>query len=432
MKIGFIGLGKLGLPSALAFESKGHEVCGYDINPEVGKYIQNRKIPYQEVVVPDLLKTTKLEFLSMKEVLEKSEIIFVPIQTPHHPRYDGTEFLDPRSKDFDYSFLIQAVRDIYGILEELKIHRKIIVISTVLPGTIERYIKPLLNEYMDFYYNPFFIAMGTVVTDIWNPEFSLIGSFKDELDPMIKEFYSSIHSKPLIFTSVVNAELIKVFYNTFIGMKINFANTVMEVSHKVGGNCDEVIRALSMADQRLISPKYLSGGMGDGGGCHPRDNIAMSWLSIQLGMEYDPFHQMMQVRQDQTEWLADLILDSVEVSNSTKVVILGKSFKPETKIVSGSPALLLEKIMDRKCSFDYRARKVSVEMVDPIVDGVELDMSKFDPSTVFFVATKHQLFSQISYPVGSTVVDPWRYVPQQSGVTVIHVGNTESSKKKIS
>ena len=81
--IGFVGLGKLGLPSALAIESKGHTVVGYDLNPNVKQYIEKKTIPYLEQSVPELLQKTKIEVLSLAEVLKRSEIIFVAVQTPH-------------------------------------------------------------------------------------------------------------------------------------------------------------------------------------------------------------------------------------------------------------------------------------------------------------------------------------------------------------
>src|SRR5690242_13129052 len=89
MNIGFIGLGKLGLPVALAVESKGHKVCGYDINQAVKGYIENRKIPYQEIFVGDLLQKTEIQFLQPFDVIKNSDIIFVPVQTPHDPMYEG-------------------------------------------------------------------------------------------------------------------------------------------------------------------------------------------------------------------------------------------------------------------------------------------------------------------------------------------------------
>ena len=98
-----------------------------------------------------------------------------------------------------------------------------------------------------------------------------------------------------------NAEAIKVAYNTYISMKIAYANTWMEICHKIPGtDVDQVTGALELATTRIMSPKYLTGGMGDGGGCHPRDNIALSWLARELDLSYDFFEHLMIARERQT------------------------------------------------------------------------------------------------------------------------------------
>ena len=117
------------------------------------------------------------------------------------------------------------------------------------------------------------------------------------------------------------AELIKVSYNTFITMKICLANTVTEMSHKLNNiNSDNVMDALKLANQRLISDKYLNGGMGDGGGCHPRDNIALSWLSQKVDLSYDWYENLMISREKHTEWLAELTIQK-SIEKQMEIVI---------------------------------------------------------------------------------------------------------------
>ena len=240
MNVGFVGLGKLGLPSALAIESKGHTVVGCDINPAIKEYIRSRKIPYLEIDVPELLAKTRLEVLSLAEVLKRSEIIFVPVQTTHDPMYEGVTKLPKTTADFNYEYLKAACRSISAELEKLEEDRIVVIISTVLPGTIQREIKPLLSSYVKLCYNPFFIAMGTTVSDFLNPEIVLFGVDDPEAVAKAKEFYKTITDAPFHEMSIVNAELVKVNYNTFITMKINFANNLMEVCHKMkewGARC---------------------------------------------------------------------------------------------------------------------------------------------------------------------------------------------------
>ena len=411
MNVGFVGLGKLGLPCALAVESKGHKVWGYDINPTVEEILKTKHLPYREIWAQDHLDKSEIRFSSIAEVVKNSEVIFVPIQTPHDQRFEGTTRIPEERVDFDYSFLRAGIGDLADEIAMQGEEKVVIIISTVLPGTIEREIKPLLNDKVKLCYNPFFIAMGTTMRDFLNPEYVLFGVDDEEAAEKAEAFYKTLHDRPFYKTAIKNAELIKVAYNTFIGMKIAYANTMMEICHKIGADVDEVTGAMSLATERLISGKYLSGGMGDGGGCHPRDNIAMSWLAKKLDLSYDFFESLMIGREQQTEWLADLI---EEHKGDRPVMILGKAFKEETNLTVGSPSILLKNILEE--------RGVSVDMYDPHVD----ESFEFDINTprLFFIGTKHSEFNTYEFPEGSVVLDPWRYMSDQSdwGVAVIRIG----------
>ncbi len=408
MNIGFIGLGKLGLPCALAVESKGHKVWGYDINPDVETILSTKKLPYREIWAQDHLDNSEIKFSSVEEVVSNSEIIFVPIQTPHDQRFEGTTRLAEDRVDFDYTFLKAGIKLLSDEIEKQGEDKVVIIISTVLPGTVEREIKPLLSDKVKLCYNPFFIAMGTTMRDFLNPEYVLFGVDDEGAAEKAEAFYKTLHDRPFYKTAIKNAELIKVAYNTFIGMKIAYANTMMEICHKIGADVDEVTGAMSLATERLISGKYLSGGMGDGGGCHPRDNIAMSWLAKKLNLSYDFFESLMMGREQQTEWLADLI---EEHKGDLPVMILGKAFKEETNLTVGSPSILLKNILEE--------RAVPVDMFDPHVDEEVVSVNE---PCLFFIGTKHSEFLSYEFPEGSIVIDPWRYMPDQEGVDVIRIG----------
>ena len=412
-KIGFIGLGKLGLPVAMAINSKGHYVCGYDTNPDVENYIKDKKIPYHEVEMDKLFEDFTVDFVDTESVIKNSDIIFVPVQTPHDPLYEGTTRIPETRVDFNYNALVSAISKISQIVDENGEDKIVVIISTVLPGTIDKYIKPILSDRIKLCYNPFFIAMGTTINDFLNPEFILLGVDDEDAAERVVNFYSTIHKKRVFKTSVKNAELIKVAYNTFIGMKIVYANTMMEICHKTDCDVDQIIDAISLADQRLISSKYLRGGMGDGGGCHPRDNIAMSWLSRELDLSHDFFNDLMIAREDQTEWLADECL-----KHDRKIYILGKSFKPETNITTGSPSILLYNILTEKGA--------DVDILDPHIDGEEYFSSKFltaEENSLFFIGAQHDAFRNLVFPTGSIVIDPFRYMPDIEGSTLIKIGN---------
>ena len=413
MNIGFLGLGKLGLPVALAVESRGHSVVGYDISEQVKNIIEAKKIPYREKWAQSHLDKSKIEFLPIAEVVRRSEIIFVPIQTPHHPEYEGTTKIPDKRIDFNYDYLKAGLKVLSAEIEKQGEDKVVIIISTVLPGTIRREIKPLLGSHTKLCYNPFFIAMGTAIRDFLWSEFILFGVDDDWAAEKAEKFYRSINHSPFYKTTIENAELIKVVYNTFISTKIAFVNTVMEMCHKLPNtNVDDVTNALKMAHVRIISDKYLSGGMGDGGGCHPRDNIALSWLSQQLNLSYDWFSHIMMQREKQTEWFVSLM---EKHAKGRLFVILGKSFKPESSIETGSPAILLKNFLVEK------GHKVC--MWDPYVDqNNPIDPVLISQPCAYFIGTKHEEFLTFSFAPGSVVLDPWRYIPEQPGIEVIQIG----------
>ncbi len=406
MKVGFIGMGKLGLPVALAVESKGHDVVGYDISDNVRDILNARKLPYREIWAQEHLAKSNIRYVDVEAVVRHSEIIFVPIQTPHDPQYEGITRIPEKRVDFDYSWLKAGMETLAAEIERQGRDIVVILISTVLPGTIRREIKPLLGKHTKLCYNPFFIAMGTTMRDFLHPEFVLFGVDDEKASAIAKEFYRTLHHAPFYATSVESAELIKVTYNTFISTKITFVNIVMEMCHKLpGANVDDVTNALKMGTKRIISDSYFSGGMGDGGGCHPRDNIALSWLARELDLSDDWFGSLMIAREKQTEWLAGLM----EEYDLPKV-ILGKAFKPETNLTVGSPSILLRNILIEK-GYDVR-------MYDPYVDS---EVPVFGPS-VFLIGTKHPDFIEFGFPEGSVIIDPWRYIPDKQGVKVVRVG----------
>ena len=191
MKVGFLGLGKLGLPVALAVESKGHYVCGTDISQSTIDNIKNKKIAYKEIWVDDYLKKTNLEIFDVKGVVKNSDIIFVPIQTPHEEKYEGVTRIPKERADFDYTYLKEGMKQLSDEIDKNGENKIVIIISTVLPGTIRKEIKPLLSEKIKLCYNPFFIAMGSTMRDFLHPEFVLFGVDDLEAYKVCKEFYRS-------------------------------------------------------------------------------------------------------------------------------------------------------------------------------------------------------------------------------------------------
>lgn len=456
--IGFVGLGKLGLPVAVAIAQQGYRVLGYDSNDEkVDNYVAGRGLPDEPGLpaalggVQDTEASGRLVLgCNLSYVVAESDIIFVAVPTPHGSRHDGTHPFDPSDKQpFDTSILEGCLRQILRRVPAYGPDKTIAIISTVLPGTMRDKIQAILHEVMaerlgdvlpgavgpslrvQICYNPFLIAMGQVIQDFFHPEFVLIGAERPGDANRLRRFYEAFYGQqdqaipPIFVTTFTEAEIIKMAYNTFISQKITFANAVMEMCHKLGdANVDVVTDVLLHATDRLLSGKYLRGGMGDGGPCHPRDNLALSWLADQLELSADPFGSVMAMRDRQTRWIAKLA-DEI----GRPVWIAGVSFKAGTRLTDGSPSLLLGHIL--------KPRGLLVKLIDPDANWeperftspvFEMPGDQFGPRTIIaanMMVSRFPWFKELIRE-GDIVIDPWRVIEEvPEGVKLIRLGDPE-------
>lgn len=381
MKVSMIGLGKLGLPSARVM-SRLYTVVGYD--------------PY--------VTTEEFECAdSIKNCIRDSEFIFIAVPTPHHPSYGGdlpTSHLEP--KDFDYT----TVKDVLTeIALHIKEYQQVVLISTVLPGTVRREFASIISNII---YNPYLIAVGTVEKDFCNPEMIIIGHNHNTNVERLQNFYNSLLENPTRYEigSWEDAESIKIFYNTFISTKISFANMIMDVAERVGHmDVDLVTDALSRSTKRIMSKMYMKPGLGDGGACHPRDNIALKWLSQQLDLGYDLFGAIMDIREQQAKNIAKRL-----VSYGFPVVILGQGYKVDLPNTDGSYSLLI----------GHYIEELGGEL--RYYDALTGVMDKIDEPVVYMVSYWHNWLRNFEYYPGSIVVDPWRTGIQIPNCTVVNLG----------
>ena len=272
---------------------------------------------------------------TIKDVVEGRDIVFVAVPTPHDPDYDGrapTAHLNP--KDFNYDI----VKD---VLAEANKHmtqdQLLVLISTVLPGTTRKQFVDLVPN-TRFVYNPYLIAMGSVAWDMVNPEMVMIGTEDGSATGDAKQlvdFYKTIMENDPRYEIGTwdECECIKVFYNTFISAKIGLVNMIQDVAQQQGNiNVDVVTDALAKSTMRIMGPQYMKAGMGDGGGCHPRDNIALRYMAEELNLGYDLFDSIMNAREIQAKNIA---LELVQHANehNMQIVIHGKAYKPNVEIL---------------------------------------------------------------------------------------------------
>jgi UDPglucose 6-dehydrogenase len=405
MNVGFIGLGKLGMPCAETIAEK-YSVTGYDIYPR-----HSDKIKISD---------------SLRGAVAGKDVIFVAVQTPHDPAYDGSQPITHLpNKDFDYTIVKDVLKEIdaWASPEQL-----VVLISTVLPGTVRRELRPCITN-ARFIYNPYLIAMGSVEWDMVNPEMVIIGTEDGSETGDAKElidFYKPLmqNDPRYVVGTWDEAESIKIFYNTFISTKIGLVNMIQDVAIKNGNiNVDIVTDALANSTTRIMSSKYMRAGMGDAGPCHPRDNIALRWLAENLNLGYDIFDTVMHAREQQAKNLARF-LKRVQIRKNLPIFILGKAYKPDVDYCDGSYSLLLGHYLDEiQAKYFY---------IDPLTG----DHPPFDgfPVIAFLAhnrsvtygytgqAREQELY--VSLEPGSVIVDPWRQYTTEKDIEVIHYGNT--------
>src|SRR5210317_447933 len=243
-------------------------------------------------------------------------------------------------------YLIKILTTIFNnVLDEVNKYvtkdQLVVLISTVLPGTIRREFIDLIPNGR-FIYNPYLIALGTVKWDMVNPEMVIIGTEDGSMTgdaKMLLDFYKTFITEGTRYEVGTwdEAEGIKIFYNTFISTKVALVNMIQDVAEKSGNmNVDVVTGALERSTYPILGQAYMKAGMGDGGGCHPRDNIALRYMAEELDLGYDLFDAIMKAREVQAKNLA-----SKMVIEANPVIIVGKAYKPNVKYIDGSYSILV-------------------------------------------------------------------------------------------
>ena len=403
MRIGFIGLGKLGMPCAEAIADKGHDVTGFDVT-----HVSSNKI---NVVS------------SIRDCIKDTDIVFIAVPTPHNKQYDGrgpTAHLPP--KDFNYDIVKDCL---IKANEHMHSNQLLVLISTVLPGTTRREFAPLVTN-TRFIYNPYLIAMGSVSWDMINPEMVMIGTEDGSLTGDAKklvDFYKTVmENNPRYEVGTWDeCECIKVFYNTFISAKIGLVNMIQDVAVKQGNiNVDVVTNALAKSTMRIMGPQYMKAGMGDGGACHPRDNIALRYLADKLDLGYDLFDSIMNAREIQAKNLALELVRYAE-ENNMNIFIHGKAYKPNVEYCDGSYSLLIGHYCNE---LGYPPTYIDPLTGDNIEECYGVVLLAHNKKVTYeyrgFEETQ-TLYCKIEK--GSIVIDPWRTFVSNEHL-VIHYGNT--------
>jgi UDPglucose 6-dehydrogenase len=340
MDISVIGLGKLGAPLAAVLAYKGHNVIGVDLNPDSVRLINEGKAPVYEPQLDDLIKECRPRLSATSDyraAVANTEITFIIVPTP-----SGSE------GSFSLRHVLPTAESIAKGLREKNTFHLVVLTSTVMPGATSNQVLPVLELHSsklcgrDFglCYNPEFIALGSVIRDMLNPDFILIGESDSRSGEMLEALHKRVcdNDPPVARMNYINAELTKLAVNTFVTTKISYANMLAQVCERLpGANVDVVTSALGL-DGR-IGRKYLKGALGYGGPCFPRDNLAFSALARQLGAPAILAEATDRANRLQVSYLAALLKSKIPPRGV--VGILGLAYKPNTNVIEESQGLLL-------------------------------------------------------------------------------------------
>lgn len=339
-RVSVVGLGKLGACMAACMASKGMQVIGVDIDYRRIDLMNQGCAPVQEPNLPELIAANRSRLCATSDyrtAIFESEITFIIVPTPTDER-----------GGFSLRYVDQAAHEIGRALRNKPDYHIVVITSTVLPGSTEFGILPILEQEsgkkcgpdLGLCYNPEFIALGSVIHDLLNPDFILIGESDERAGKELEAWYKSFcdNTPPVSRMNFVNAELTKISINTFVTTKITFANMLASICEELpGADIDTVSAALGL-DSR-IGRRYLTGALGYGGPCFPRDNQALSYVAQQLGSTAplaeitDRTNRALVARQ------RERIRRSLRPGMT--VAVLGLAYKPDTNVIEESQGIAL-------------------------------------------------------------------------------------------
>ncbi|MDI6758338.1 MAG: nucleotide sugar dehydrogenase [Candidatus Omnitrophota bacterium] len=432
--ISVVGLGKLGLCSAVCFASKGFKVIGVDIDIDKINKINKGISPIDETGLDELLKKVKGSLRATSDYSEailRTDITFIVVATPSLA--DGS---------FSNDYLEKSLHKIGSALRKKKSYHLVVVTSTVMPQTVETVVKFMLEKTSgkicgkDFgiAYNPEFIALGSVLHDFLNPDFLLIGEISKKDGDMLEDIYNRVcENKPRFARmSPLNAEITKIALNCYVTTKITFANSIAAICEKVKGADANVIASALGLDTR-IGAKYIRPGLGYGGPCFPRDNVAFSAFARRLEIKAKLAEMVDEVNRDQVTRLIKRVHEILGGFKSDKgkirIAVLGLSYKPNTPIIEDSQALNITQVL---VSEGYRVSVYDPQALEN-VRGVLGDMVRYakdaddciKDADLALIAVPWQEFKKINFRKLSKKViflDCWRLLEGVKGINIKYLG----------
>lgn len=432
-----IGLGKLGTSIAAAIASRGYHVVGVDVNPETVDALNEGKTIIRETGIKELIATNRDRLhatSSHREAILKTDLTFVIVPTP-----------TDESGGFSLEYAGLAFGEIGEALREKNSYHLVGLTSTVLPGSTQYGLLPILEQRSgkkcgpDFglCYSPTFVALGSVIRDFLRPDFTLIGEFDERSGEILQGAYADIMpcNPECRRMTLENAELTKISINTYVTMKITFANVLADICERIPGGDVDIVTAAIGLDTRVGS-KYLTGAVSYGGPCFPRDNQAFGYMAKTLGGHAELSKSTDSINRVLGASVMDRIRDTI--TPGTTVAVLGLAYKPFSDVIEASQGILLAKSLSRHgvrvVAHDPLATQPATnELRDHAIVLKSLD-DCLNQASVFIVVTADPAyatleakdFTSAGRPV--TVIDCWRILSKKlvdkPGIMYVPIGRS--------
>jgi len=339
MRIAIIGLGKLGYPMALFLSTK-HSVNAYDKNNEIIKKILIEKNYFKnENNSHKYLKQKKKIrfFYKISEALYNTSACFITVPTPSLK--DGS---------FSNKIILNCLNDISKTINIRKKSLKpylINICSTVSPGSCEKKFinffkkkKLILNKDYVITYNPYFVALGSVLKNLKKPDYILIGTINNSAGKILKNIYSKLYKKniKILLLNLEEAEIVKIFTNSFLTLKISFGNILKQLATKKKLALNKILNALGH-DERIVQ-KFLNPGLPFGGPCLPRDNYAVINYLKKANLSTNLSKSIIEINNYSLKSIFNEI-DHLKNLNFKKIGFLGVGYRPNTEYLEDSVSI---------------------------------------------------------------------------------------------
>lgn len=422
MQVAVVGLGKLGAPLAAVLASKGNQVLGIDVNPEAVRLLNDGRAPVEEPGLQELVSASGdgLAATTDLDAAAGVEISIVLVPTPSDDR--GA---------FSNEHVLSALEEIGQGLAGQTDYHLVVISSTVMPGSCDSELRPALERAsgrrvgvtLGLCYSPEFIALGSVIRDLREPDMVLIGESDPHAGDMLERLYANVceNDPPFRRMSLVNAELAKIAVNTYVTMKISYANALADMCERLPDADVEIVTEALGLDTR-IGRKYLQGAIAYGGPCFPRDNKAFAALARDLGAEPLLAEATDAVNVAQTDRLARIVESRLQLGMT--VGILGLAYKPDTGVVEESPGVALAKLLGEAGYevhvYDPVSTEAAVRALEGLARGSESVVDLIERSDVTVIATPWPEFAELPLEAFEregrrpVVIDCWRLLSEET------------------